>query len=69
MSTAGANGAAFDAGVETGPPIGIPDSHLADAIAELEAAESRVVKAEANLVGVRESLESARTRVADLQGA
>ncbi len=68
MSTAGASGAALDAAVETGPPSEVANSHLSDAIAELAAAEQRVAKAEATLAVVRESLEAARARVAELQG-
>jgi hypothetical protein len=68
MSTAGARGAALDAAVETGPPSEVPSSHLADALAEQAAAEVRVEKAETNLAVVRESLEAARARVAELQG-
>lgn len=67
MSTAGATGASFDAGAVTGPPVDVPDSHLTDALAELEAAEARVAKVEANLAGVRESLKAARARAAELR--
>lgn len=68
MSTAGATGAALDAAVETGPPSEVPNSHLADALAELDAARRRVEKVETNLAGVRESLAAAEARVAELQG-
>lgn len=67
MSTAGATGAAFNAGVETGSSDAIPNSHLADALAELAAAKVRVAKAEANLKGVKASLDDAKARVAELK--
>lgn len=66
-TTAGATGAAHNAGIETGPPAEIANSHLDDALAELEAAKARVAKAEANLKGVKASLAEARARVAELQ--
>jgi hypothetical protein len=69
MSTAGANGAALDAAAVTGPPAGADNQDLADALAELAAAEARVAKVEANLAGVRKSLKAARARVAELQEA
>jgi phage terminase Nu1 subunit (DNA packaging protein) len=66
MSTAAASGTAHDAGVVAGPEA-VGNSHLADALAELEAAEARVRKVEETRVVVKASLAQAQARVAALQ--
>lgn len=68
MSTAGARGAAFNAGVEVGEATEVENSHLSDALAELEAAEKRVAKVEETLAVVRASRDAARAAVDALQG-
>jgi len=66
MSEATASGAALDASVATdGPPAA--ESRLDVEMAELEAAEARVRKVEANLAGLREDRDAAKARVEALQ--
>jgi hypothetical protein len=66
MSTAPALGEAFDASIAMGEAEP-GDSRLADALAEVEAAEARVVKVEVTLAAVRTSLDDANAALEALR--
>lgn len=67
MSTAGANGAAYDAAVDAGPPPQRDSTQLDEALAELSAAQHRLDKVTVTYEAVKADYDGAIARVEALQ--